>query len=62
MCKLLIILGIGMLLTGCATAQKSLEKSAQTHPADKTSQEEVVRGAGCHMLTNGYLICAKTPR
>jgi hypothetical protein len=59
MCKLLIILGLGMLFSGCATSQKSLKKQMSTkvlpHPV------KAPKGSGCHMLRNGYLLCAKTP-
>ena len=61
MCKLLLVVTLGVVFNGCATTQKSVERSVVIHETT-AKPTKIHRGDGCRMLHNGYLVCAKVPR
>ncbi|MCK5854322.1 MAG: hypothetical protein KAG56_03815 [Sulfurovaceae bacterium] len=63
MCKLLIILGLGILLSGCGSSKLSQAKQV-TSGHQKTYQSIVsqTKSRGCRALSNGYLVCPKVAR
>ena len=61
MCKLLIILSLGFLLSGCGTSKViQVQHVDQNH--QKTYQPIISKKKlrdGCRALANGYLVCPK---
>jgi PBP1b-binding outer membrane lipoprotein LpoB len=63
MCKLLIILVLGILFSGCASSEAS--HSSQVSPRTQKIYQPISKAKplnGCRALKNGYLVCPKIAR
>ena len=63
MCKLLAILGLGVLFSGCSASKLSYSKQT-TSSYQKKYQPILAQSKfiGCRALSNGYLVCPKIAR
>ncbi len=59
MCKLLVILVLGALFSGCTSS-----KSSHSVPSYQKTYQPIISKSknGCRTLKNGYLVCPKMAR
>jgi len=60
MCKLLIVLVLGSILSGCASSKASRSLQVQKSYQPIISKTKPING--CRALKNGYLVCPKIAR